>query len=328
MLQNVPANLQTPSDGEAQGLDPSHYYEVVKKRIFYLIFPFIVVLAIGTATAMLWPPTYLSEGKILVESQQIPTDLVRPTVTATAKERIQVIQQRVTTRENLLAIVDKYQMFADRRDRLSRTELLDLMRQSIRVEPIELDQARGRNETIAVTVGFSHRQPDIATKVANELLTLFLNEDARNRTNRAMETTKFLAREVQRLEGELSSIDGKIAEVKRQQRASPMLQPVAGQVSPLAALKAEYAAKSGIYSKSHPELRRLKAQIDGIEKLEPPAAPLTPASTAAAATPIDSEALDALQTQRKSIQNNLDGATQKLAAARLGENLERDQFSE
>src|SRR5262245_6141205 len=326
MLQNVPASLQTPYDGEAQGLDPSHYYEVVKKRIFYLIFPFIVVLAIGTATAMLWPPTYLSEGKILVESQQIPTDLVRPTVTATAKERIQVIQQRVTTRENLLAIVDKYQMFADRRDRLSRTELLDLMRQSIRVEPIELDQARGRIETIAVTVGYSHRQPDIATSVANELLTLFLNEDARNRTNRAMETTKFLAREVQRLEGELGSIEGKIAEVKRQQRASPMLPSVAGQLSPLAAVKAEYAAKAGVYSQSHPELKRLKAQIDALEKMESPAPATT--ATASPVEHIDSEALDALVAQRKSIQNNLDGATQKLAAARLGENLERDQFSE
>src|SRR5262249_23627013 len=154
-----------------------------------------LVLAIGIAAAMLWPPTYLSEGKILVESQQIPVDLVRPTVTAAAKERIQVIQQRVTTRDNLLAIADKYQLFADRRERLSRTEQLDLMRESIKVTPIVLDQAAGRTETIAVTVGFNHRQPDIATNVANELLTLFLNEDARNRTNRAVDTTKFLARE-------------------------------------------------------------------------------------------------------------------------------------
>src|SRR2546422_9261465 len=111
-------------------------------------------------------------------------------------------------------------MFADRRGQLSRTELLDLMRESIKVEPIALDQAQGRNETIAIKVGFSHRQPDIATKVANELLTLFLNEDARNRTSRAMETTKFLAREVQRLEGELGLTEAKIAEVKRQQRDS------------------------------------------------------------------------------------------------------------
>jgi len=322
MLQNVPANLQVPFDSEDQGLDLSHYYEILKKRILFLLIPFFLVLAIGIAAAMLWPPTYLSEGKILVESQQIPVDLVRPTVTAAAKERIQVIQQRVTTRDNLLAIADKYQLFADRRERLSRTEQLDLMRESIKVTPIVLDQAAGRTETIAVTVGFNHRQPDVATNVANELLTLFLNEDARNRTNRAVDTTKFLAREVQRLEGEFNSIETKIAEVKLQQRNSPMLQPVAGQLSPLAAAKAEFAAKSAIYSKSHPELRRLKAQIEALEKMDVPAPQATPVEQP------DTQALDALLTARRSIQNSLEIATQKLATARLGENLERDQFSE
>jgi hypothetical protein len=64
-------------------------------------------------------------------------------------------------------------------------------------------------------VGFTDRRPDVATKVANELLTLFLNEDVRNRTNRAMETTKFLAREAQRLENDLGSVEAKIADLRR-----------------------------------------------------------------------------------------------------------------
>lgn len=312
-------------EGYEQGLDPSYYYGVLKKRILFLLVPFVVVLAGGTAAAVLWPPTYLSEGKILVESQQIPTDLVRPTVTASARERIEVIQQRVMTRDNLLAIVDKYQMFADRRERLSRTELLDLMRESTRVEPIEFaDQMRGRKDTIALTVGFMHERADVAARVANELLTLFLNEDARNRTNRAMETTKFLAREAQRLEGELGAVEAKISEAKRQQGSRLAIQPVGGQLSPLAALRAEFAQKAAIYSKSHPELKRLQAQIAALEKVD--VGPL-PTEAGAQAQP-GAQDLDGLETQRKSIQNGLETASQKLAAARLGENLERDQFSE
>src|SRR5262249_43937612 len=128
-------------------------------------------------------------------------------------------------------------------------------------------------------------------------------------------------------EGELGSIETKIAELKRQQRNSPMLQTVGGQLSPLAAAKAELAAKSAIYSKSHPELRRLKAQIEALEKMDL-AAPQSPVAAAVPVEQIDSEALDALLGQRKTIQNSLENATQKLAAARLGENLERDQFSE
>src|SRR6266540_4183078 len=166
MLQNDRSQMQPPYDVDEQGLDPSHYFEILKKRKFYILVPFILVAAVGFAVVMLWPPTYLSEGKILVESQQIPTDLVRPTVTATARERLQVIEQRVMTRDNVLAIMDKYQIFADRRDTLSRTELLDLMRENIRIKSVDVDQMRARENrtTIALTVGFTNRRPDIATK--------------------------------------------------------------------------------------------------------------------------------------------------------------------
>src|SRR5215467_11378281 len=133
------SHVQAPFEIEDQtSLNPLYYYQILKKRKFYGLIPFICVFAIGFAIVMLWPPTYQSEGKILVESQQIPVDLVRPTVTATASERIAMIQQRVMTRENLLKIVDKYQMFADQRDKLSRTDLLDLMRANTIVKPVEL----------------------------------------------------------------------------------------------------------------------------------------------------------------------------------------------
>jgi uncharacterized protein involved in exopolysaccharide biosynthesis len=140
---------------------------------------------------MLWPPVYQSEGKILVESQQIPIDLVRPTVTASASERVATIQQRVLSRDNLLKIADKYKMFADQSSKLSRTDMLDLMRANTIVKPVELG-VQNQIVTVAVTVGFTDRRPDIATNVANELITLFLTEDARNRTNRASETTQFI----------------------------------------------------------------------------------------------------------------------------------------
>jgi uncharacterized protein involved in exopolysaccharide biosynthesis len=326
MLQINRSEIEQPIPVDEQSLDLSYYAVLLKKRILFLILPFVLVLAGGSALAMLWPATYLSEGKILVESQQIPTDLVRPSVTTGAKERIQVIQQRVLTRENLLAIADKYQMYPSRRDRLSRTELLDVLRENILIEPIDLDQASGRNQTIALKVGFTDQRPDVATKVANDLLTLFLNEDARNRTNRATETSRFLAREAQRLEGELTAIEVKIVEAKRQLRNSPTLDSAGGyQVSPVTALKTELAQKRAIYSKTHPLVKRLEAQLAAVEQLDLP----SPASTAQGRTGSTADdGLDALIAQRTSIQKNVENANQKLTAARLGESLERDQFSE
>ena len=324
MLDSLHA--QAPFEMEDQdSLDPLYYYQILKKRKFYGLIPFICIFAIGFAIVMLWPPTYQSEGKILVESQQIPVDLVRPTVTATASERIATIQQRVMTRENLLKIVDKYQMFADQRDKLSRTDLLDLMRANTVVKSIGIDPQGGQQAlTVAVTVGFTDRRPDIATKVANELITLFLSEDARNRTNRARETTKFLAQEVDKLQAELASLDEKLIDSRRLAPAGE------GTLPQLTLLKAELAQKSAVYSATHPEVKRLKAQIEALEKapVAVAQAPATLGGNATNATTATNQPLGMLMLARMSVQQNLETTAQKLASARRGENLERDQFSE
>jgi uncharacterized protein involved in exopolysaccharide biosynthesis len=88
-------------------------------------------------------------------------------------------------------------------------------------------------------------------------------------------------------------------------------------------LKAEYAQKSAVFSQSHPEVRRLKAQIEALEKEGGSSVQTAPA-------PIGgyTQLLSPLALQRMGVQSNLEATSQKLAAARRGESLERDQFSE
>ena len=315
MLDNSRAQATLEFDDQA-GLDPLYYYEILKKRKLYALIPFICVWAIGSAATMLWPPTYQSEGRLLVETQQIPADLVRPTVTTTAQERIATITQRVMTRDNLLKVADKYQMFADQSSKLSRTDMLDLMRANTVIKPVELG-IQGQVVTVAVTVGFTDRRADTATKVANELITLFLAEDARNRTNRATETTRFLEQEMKKLQVELATIDEKLIRSRGQ---------VSGGASQLAILKSEYAQKSAVFSQSHPEVKRLKAQIEALEKEGGSSVQAAPAP--APVTGYNAQILDPLVLQRMGVQANLESTSQKLSAARRGESLERDQFSE
>ena len=192
---------------------------MIKRRALYFIIPFILVLSAGLAIAALWPATYVSEGKILVQSQQIPTELVRPTVTSAAQERIQVIEQRTMTRENLLAIIDKFQLFPEKRALMSASQLVELMKKIIKIEPLVQPLAfkvrsRADNPTLVFTVGFEYSDPQTASRVANELVTRILNEDLRDRSSRATDTTKFLAREVQKLQADNAAVDAKIAQAK------------------------------------------------------------------------------------------------------------------
>ena len=195
MLQRYSPQSEALYEGGSQSLGLAHYLEMVKRRALYAALAFGVVLLFGVFITAIQRPIYEAKGKILVELQEIPVDLVRPTVTEAANQRIQVIQQRILTRDNLLPLVNKYGLFARERQWMSGTELLDLMRESTTFELVDTSATQGRQSTIAFTVSFRSENPETTMKVTNDLLTLILSEDARNRTSRATETTNFLSRE-------------------------------------------------------------------------------------------------------------------------------------
>ena len=66
---------------------------LVKRRALYFALPFAALAAASVTAVMALPAIYESHATILVESQQIPTDLVKSTVTALASERLQNADQ-------------------------------------------------------------------------------------------------------------------------------------------------------------------------------------------------------------------------------------------
>ena len=148
MLQKVgfEDDFQGVDDDRSHLLRPSFYWALFKRRWAYFFVPVVLIASVGIAAAYLIPPTYLSEGKILVQSQQIPTELVRSTITSAAQERIQVIQQRTMTRDNLIAIADKFHLFPEKRTLMSVTELVELMRKNTKFAPVDLQLRLRRSQ--------------------------------------------------------------------------------------------------------------------------------------------------------------------------------------
>src|SRR5580765_2523004 len=107
MLQNQAYQEQLAGDDLGQLFSPANIFALIKRRALYFLIPFILVFAIGAVVALAWPAKYLAEGQILVQPQEIPSELVRPTVVSGGKERIQVIEQLSMTRDKRLSIAKK-----------------------------------------------------------------------------------------------------------------------------------------------------------------------------------------------------------------------------
>jgi polysaccharide biosynthesis transport protein len=190
---------------------------IIRRRFILFLIPFVLIASLGTVFVVSMPAIYSASAKILVESQQIPEELVKSTVTALASERIQVIQQRVLTRQNLLSLIDKFALF-ETKSGTSRSDAVELMRQRIVFTPIELEQTsnRRRNDKVstAFIVEFSSENADTALKVTSELLKFIIEEDIKSRNERASDTSKFLERETQRISTELALVQNEISQFK------------------------------------------------------------------------------------------------------------------
>ncbi len=196
------------------------YISIAWRRKFHILIPTILVLIVTVATVFLLPPVYKSTGTILIESQQIPSELIQSTVTTFADERIQVIKQRIMTSQQLFGIIKKFNLYADEINSTARSEILEDMRERIVIDRVSANvgnrRGRGNSALIAFTVSFEHTRAGVAQKVANELVTLFLDENIRSRTARAEETSGFLQKESERLGAQIAEMEAQIASYKQE----------------------------------------------------------------------------------------------------------------
>src|SRR5690348_2358051 len=85
----------------------------------------ILTAALGVAATVtvlnVWPSTYQSTSTILIEEPDVPSDLVKATVSTFANDRLQVIQQRVMTSQHLFDIIKEFNLCPEQQQTMPRS---------------------------------------------------------------------------------------------------------------------------------------------------------------------------------------------------------------
>jgi succinoglycan biosynthesis transport protein ExoP len=178
-----------------------------------------VAATLAVAIALLLPPTYRATGTILIEQQEIPQEMVRSVITSFADQRVQVISQRVMTTQNLLSLIERYDLYPAIRQKEPREVLLQRFRDDIGMRMISADvidprSGRPTQATIAFAVSYQNRSPELALKVANELTSLYLSENLTSRTQLSQQTSAFFSEESTREAAHIAELDKNLAAFK------------------------------------------------------------------------------------------------------------------
>lgn len=197
------------------------YLAALRRRKRRFIVSLTLMLLVVLSIAIGLPPVYQSSAIILIEQQEIPQELVRSTITSYADQRIQMISQRVMTRSNLMKIIDRYDLYSEEREVEPTEVIIEQMREDIGMDIISaevVDPRSGRpvQATIAFTISYDNESPKLSQSVANDLVSLYLNENLRNRTEMATEASEFLADEAGRLAIYIAGLEENLANFKQE----------------------------------------------------------------------------------------------------------------
>ena len=191
----------------------------IRRRKYTGLLTAIVIWALAIIITFALPAIYRSTATILIEQQEIPKDLARSTITSFADQRLNVINQRVMTTSNLFKIIEEFGLYQDLLDKKPREEVLEEIREAITMDIISADvidprSGRPTQATIAFNISYDHEVPEMTQRVANEITSLFLNENIKQRTKNAQEATEFLRDEADKLAKRMVELDAKLAEFK------------------------------------------------------------------------------------------------------------------
>ena len=192
-------------------LDVSDYLEILRRCAWVVLACLLVGLLGAGVVFLVMPKTYRSSALILVESQKVPTDFIKPVTVDTIEERLISIQQQIFSRTLLQKIIDEFKLYQDDLTSKPFEDVIEDMRKDIKVTTVD---DRLRRNIQAFTIAYEGNDPLTVMKVTNKLASLFIEENLRVREQLVEGTTEFLEHELVKVKEKLDLQEKQISEYK------------------------------------------------------------------------------------------------------------------
>jgi uncharacterized protein involved in exopolysaccharide biosynthesis len=198
------------------------YMVFLQRRKWFIVVPWLVILCIASVVAFILPPIYQSKATILIESQQVPEDLVRSTVTGYAEERIKTITEQILSRQTLEQIIKDFRLYPDLQSKEPVEEyILSKMRRDISVKMVSTMVPSPRigrqvEMNVAFTVFYEGSDPEKVAQVTNRLTSMFLEYNISLREKLARTTTNILEQQLEDCRDTTRLLEKKIARFKEE----------------------------------------------------------------------------------------------------------------
>lgn len=279
----------------------NHLPTILWHRRLYVIVSFVVLFLAGVITAYMLPTLYRSSATMLVESQDLSTNVVEAPGTGQIEERIARIREQVLSRGDLISLIEQNDLYPAERRSKPMSAVVDKMRKSTTVGALEGDigpGGAGKSNVIAIKMDFDYPDPAKAQAVMQAYVTQFLRMDSEEIEDQANLTVRFLQDQAGRLRTQISALEGQITALKasngavlagaggptfvdtgsytaqitnlENQNRQLIAQSAGGAADPqVAAAEAALAVAQALYSDSHPDVVLARERLAAAKRNAP-----------------------------------------------------------
>src|SRR6478672_451016 len=278
----------------------NHLPVILWERRYYILFSFLVLLAIGVAAAFVLPRVYRSTATLLVQSQDLPTTIVDAPTNGAVEQRIARIREQVLSRGDLIQLIEQNDLYTEERRTTPLSKIIEKMRHATSVSALSSDigqQSGTQNSTIAIAMSFDYPDPGKAQAVLQSFVSKFLSMSSEDVEDQASLTVRFLQDQANKLQAQISDIEGQLTGLKARNGAAlassgapPLIdtgsfsaqitslqnenrQLIAAsrrpsdRTSALVAAEAQLAAAEAQYNDTHPDVIAAKERVIELRKM-------------------------------------------------------------
>ena len=175
--------------------------------------------------SMALPNLYTSSAMILVEPQSVDENLVNSGVRQSdLNERLGIMTAEILSRSRLSAIIEKFELYRNESGSMQRSEIIELMRSYISVDPVlsELEGGARKKDLVFSTfrITFRHENKYVAAQVAQEIANSFIDANIESRTEITSKSLSFMRDEIGSLSGSLAVVEKSISAIKAESAGS------------------------------------------------------------------------------------------------------------
>jgi polysaccharide chain length determinant protein (PEP-CTERM system associated) len=171
------------------------YIDILLRRIWYIIIPFVLIMAVVVIYVVFTPKIYKAATMVLVTPQKIPENFIRSTFTASIQDRLQTLSKEILSHTHLEQLIKELNLYPKETISKPMEQVVERMRKDIEIE-IKSGGDRRESASGHFIISYTGANPIQVSQVTNKLASWFIEENLKSREEQAQRTVEFLDAEL------------------------------------------------------------------------------------------------------------------------------------